>query len=253
MKMTIEVTAFPRALQGSSASRRLRVTGKVPGIIYGADKKAQTVELDHKELLRNLGLEAFHASILDMKLGEEKFQALLRDYQMHPWKKQVVHVDFQRVDKNRKIHMRVPLHFLNAEIAPGVKTGGGVVQHAMSAIDIQCLPGDLPAFIEVDLKDLELNETLHVTELTMPKGVEPVSKLKHEDPAVVSVHVPKEIVIEAEAAAPVTEITGQVPEGEAAAEGEKKEGAAGDKKEAAGDKKEPAAAEKKEPAKKGKE
>jgi large subunit ribosomal protein L25 len=251
--MKIEVTAFPRALQGSSASRRLRVLGRVPGIVYGADKKAETVELDHKDLLRNLGSEAFHASILEMKLGEEKFQALLRDYQMHPWKKQVVHVDFQRVDKNRKIHMRVPLHFVNAEIAPGVKTGGGVVQQAMTAIDIQCLPGDLPAFIEVDLKDLELNETLHVTELALPKGVEPVAKLKLEDPAVVSVHVPKEIVIEEEAAAPVTEIIGQVAaegeEGAEGAEGEKKEGAAaGDK----GDKKEPAA-EKKEPAKKGKE
>lgn len=248
--MKIEVTAFPRAQQGSSASRRLRVAGRVPGIVYGADKAAQTVELDHKELLRNLGLEAFHASILEMKLGEEKFQALLRDYQMHPWKKQVVHVDFQRVDKNRKIHMRVPLHFVNAEIAPGVKTGGGVVQQAMNAIDIQCLPGDLPAYIEVDLKDMELNETLHVTELALPRGVEPVAKLKLEDPAVVSVHVPKEIVIEEEAAAPVTEIIGEVPaEGEAAAEGaegEKKEGAAGEKKEAA-------PAEKKEPAKKGKE
>jgi large subunit ribosomal protein L25 len=232
--MTIEVTAFPRAQQGSSASRRLRVSGRVPGIVYGADKKAQTVELDHKELLRNLGLETFHASILEMKLGNEKFQALLRDYQMHPWKKQVVHVDFQRVDPNRKIHMRVPLHFLNAEIAPGVKTGGGVVQQAMTSIDIQCLPADLPAYIEVDLKDMELNDTLHVTELPLPKGVEAVAKLKLEDPAVVSVHVPKEIVIEEGA--------------EAAEGGEKKEGAA-----AAGEKKEPAAAEKKEPAKKGKE
>ncbi len=250
--MTIEVTAFPREQQGSSASRRLRVSGRVPGIVYGADKKAQTVELDHKELLRNLGLETFHASILEMKLGNEKFQALLRDYQMHPWKKQVVHVDFQRVDPNRKIHMRVPVHFLNAEFAPGVKTGGGVVQQAMTSIDIQCLPGDLPAYIEVDLKDLELNETLHVTELPLPTGVEAVAKLKLEDPAVVSVHVPKEIVIEEEAAAPVTEIIGEVPaegaEGAEAAEGgEKKEGAA------AGEKKEPAAAEKKEPAKKGKE
>jgi large subunit ribosomal protein L25 len=131
-----------------------------------------------------------------------------------------------------------------------VKTGGGVVQHAMSAMDIQCLPGDLPAYIEVDLKDMELNETLHVTELPLPKGVEPVAKLRLEDPAVVSVHVPKEIVIEEEAAAPVTEIIGHVPaEGEAAAEGaegEKKEGAGGDKKEAP-------AADKKEPAKKGKE
>jgi large subunit ribosomal protein L25 len=250
--MSIEVTAFPRAQQGSSASRRLRVAGRVPGIVYGADKKAQNVELDHKELLRNLGSEAFHASILSMTLGGEKFQALLRDYQMHPWKKQVVHVDFQRVDPNRKIHMRVPLHFVNAEIAPGVKTGGGVAQHTMSAIDIQCLPGDLPAYIEVDLKDLELNDTLHVTELAMPKGVEPVAKLRLEDPAVVSIHVPKEIVIEEEAAAPVTEIIGEAPaEGEEAAaegaEGEKKEGAA------AGEKKEPAAAEKKEPVKKGKE
>ena len=250
--MKIEVTAFPRAQQGSSASRRLRVTGRVPGIVYGADKKAQTVELDHKELLRNLGLETFHASILDMSLDGEKFQALLRDYQMHPWKKQVVHVDFQRVDPNRKIHMRVPLHFKNAEIAPGVKTGGGVMQQAMTSIDIQCLPADLPAYIEVDVKDMELNDTLHVTELTLPNGVEPIAKLKLEDPAVVSIHVPKEIVIEEEAAAPVTEIIGEVPaEGEEGAEaaegGEKKEGAA------AGEKKEPAAAEKKEPAKKGKE
>jgi large subunit ribosomal protein L25 len=248
--MTIEVTAFPRAQQGSGASRRLRVSGRVPGIVYGADQTAQTVELDHKELLRNLGSETFHASILQMTLNGEKFQALLRDYQMHPWKKQVMHVDFQRVDANRKIHMRVPLHFLNAEIAPGVKTGGGVVQQAMTAIDIQCLPADLPAYIEVDLKEMELNETLHVTELAMPKGVEPVAKLKLEDPAVVSVHVPKEIVIEEEAAAPVTEIIGEAPaEGEEAAaegaEGEKKEGAP-----AAGEKKEPAAAEKKEPAKK---
>lgn len=248
--MKIEVTAFPRAQQGSSASRRLRIVGRVPGIVYGADKAAQNIELDHKALLRNLGLEAFHASILDMTLGSEKFQALLRDYQMHPWKKQVVHVDFQRVDKNRKIHMRVPLHFVNAEICPGVKTGGGVVQHTINAIEIQCLPDDLPGFIEVDLKDMELNETLHVMELAMPKGVEPTSKLRKENPSVVSVHVPKEIVIEEEAAAPVTEIIGEKPaEGEEAATG-----AEGEKKDApAGDKKEPAAAEKKEPAKKGKE
>jgi large subunit ribosomal protein L25 len=244
--MKIEVTAFPRAQQGSGASRRLRVSGRVPGIVYGADKAAQAVEVDHKALLRQLGLEAFHASILDMAMNGEKFQVLLRDYQMHPWKKQVLHVDFQRVDKNRKIHMRVPLHFLNAEIAPGVKTGGGVVQQAMNSIDIQCLPDDLPAYIEVDLKDLKLNDTLHVTELVMPKGVEPLARLKLEDSAVVSIHVPKEIVIEEEAAAPVTEIIGEVPaEGEAAAEG-----AEGEKKEGAAEKKEPAAAEKKEPAKK---
>jgi len=251
--MKIEVTAFPRAHQGSSASRRLRVSGRVPGIVYGANEAAQNVELDHNTLLLQLRQEAFHASILDFAVDGRKFQVLLRDYQMHPWKQRVLHVDFQRVDKSRKIHMRVPLHFLNAEICPGVKVGGGVVQPALNEIDIQCLPDDLPAYVEVDLKEMELNDTLHVLDITLPKGVEPVYKMRHENPSVVSVHVPKEIVIEEEAPAPVTEIIGEVPaEGEeaaaAAAEGEK-----GEKKEAGAEKKEPAAAEKKEPAKKGKE
>jgi large subunit ribosomal protein L25 len=250
--MKIEVTAYPRTQQGSGASRRLRVTGRVPGIVYGADQPAQDVELDHKDLLFHLKSEAFHATILDLAVNGEKFQVLLRDYQMHPWKQQVQHVDFQRVAKNRKIHMKVPLHYLNAEICPGVKTGGGVVQQSMNDLEIQCLPDDLPAYIEVDLKDMELNETLHVNELAMPNGVAPVSKLKHDNPAVVSVHVPKEIVIEEEAAAPVTEIIGEVKvEGEAGAEGA---AAAADKKPAAAaDKKAPASAEKKETGKKGKE
>jgi len=240
--MKIEVTAYPRAQQGSGASRRLRAGGRVPGIVYGADRGAQNVEFDHKELLRQLMLEAFHASILDLTLDGEKLQVLLRDYQMHPWKKQVLHVDFQRIDKKRKIHMRVPLHFVNGEICPGVKPGGGVVQLARNDIDIQCLPDDLPSYIEVDLKDMELNETLHVNELALPKGVEPVSRLRKENPAVVAVHLPKEIVIEEEAAAPVTEIIGEVPaEGEAGAEAA-----------AEGEKQAPAA-EKKEPAKKEKE
>jgi large subunit ribosomal protein L25 len=237
--MKIEVTAYPRAQQGSSASRRLRAGGRVPGILYGAGKPAQPIELDHNALLRRLGEEAFHASILDLDLGGEKIQVLLRDYQMHPWKRQVLHVDFQRVDKRRKIHMKVPLHFVNAEISPGVKGSGGVVQHAMTLLDIQCLPDDLPEYIEVDLKDVRLNQTLHVNDLVLPRGVEPVAKLRHENPPVVSIHLPREIVIEeAEAPAPVTEIIGEAPaEGEAAAAAE-------------GEKKEPAA-EKKEPAKKG--
>jgi len=262
--MKIEVTAFPRAQRGSSANRRLRGAGRVPGTLYGADQAAQNVEFDHNALLFQLKLEAFHASILDLALDGQKLPVLLRDYQMHPWKQQVLHVDFQRVDKNRKIHMRVPLHFLNADICPGVKVGGGVVQPAMNDIDIQCLPDDLPSFIEVDLKDMELNETLHILELPMPKGVEPVTKLKHENPSVVSVHVPKEIVIEEEVAAPVTEIIGEVPaegeeaaaaaEGEKGEKGEKKESAAGEKKEpAAAQKKEPATAQKKEPAAEKKE
>src|SRR5262245_8726230 len=154
LAMKIEVNAFPRVQPGSSANRRLRLGGRVPGIIYGAGKDAQNVELDHHTLIRQLKQEAFHASILDLTVNGEKMQVLLRDYQMHPWRQQILNVDFQRVDRNRKIHMEIPLHFLNAEIAPGVKTGGGVVQHAMNELDIQCLPDDLPAFIEVDLANM---------------------------------------------------------------------------------------------------
>ncbi len=226
--MKFEVVAFPRAQQGTGASRRLRGSGRVPGVIYGGSKPAQPVELDHNALLRHLKLEAFHASILDMTVDGNNEQVLLRDFEMHPWKPMVLHVDFQRVDKNRKIRMRVPLHFVNVEISPGVKHGGGVVQHVMNEIDIQCLPDDLPEYIEIDLKDLQLGHSLHVNELTLPKGVEPISKLKHDNPAVVSVQVPKAIVIEEEVVAPVTEIIGEVPaEGEApaveGAEAEKKE------------------------------
>ena len=231
--MKIEVLAFPRTLQGTGASRRLRGSGRVPGVIYGANKPAQPVELDHQALMRHLKLEAFHASILDMTVDGSKEQVLLRDFQMHPWKPMVLHVDFQRIDKTKKIHMWVPLHFTNAEICPGVKTGGGVVQHVMNEIEIQCLPDDLPEYIEVDLSGLELGHSIHVTELAMPKGVEPVAKLKHDNPAVVAVQLPKAIVVEEEVAAPVTEIIGEAPaEGEAAAaaEGEKKEP---EKKEAA--------------------
>ncbi len=229
--MKIEFTAFPRTVQGTGASRRLRGGGKVPGIVYGADKPAQPIELDHQALYRHLKMEAFHASILDMTLEGAKQQVLLRDVQMHPFKLLVLHADFQRVDKNRKIHMKVPLHFINAEISPGVKTGGGVVNHVMNEIDIQCLPADLPEFIEVNLERLELGHSMHLNQVPLPQGVEVVSKLKKENPAIVTVQVPKAIVIEEEVAAPVTEIIGEVAaEGEeAAAEG--KEGDKGEKKE----------------------
>jgi large subunit ribosomal protein L25 len=219
--MKIEVTAFPRAQQGTGASRRLRTSGRVPGVVYGAGGAAQAVELDQHALLRQLKMEAFHASILDMTVNGARQQVLLRDFQMHPWKPIVLHVDFQRVDKTRKIHMRVPLHFLNVDISPGVKVGGGVVQHVMNDIEIQCLPDDLPEFVEVDLKDLQLGHSIHVAELVLPNGVETTAKLKHDNPALVTVQVPKEIVIEEEVAAPVTEITGQAPaESEAAAAAE---------------------------------
>ncbi len=242
--MKMEFTAFPRTLQGTGASRRLRGSGRVPGVLYGADKPAFPIELDHHALYRHLKMEAFHASILDMTLDGDKQQVLLRDVQMHPFRQQVLHVDFQRVDKNRKIHMKVPLHFINAEIAPGVKLGGGVVNHVMNEIEVQCLPDDLPGFIEVNLEKLELGDSIHVNEIALPQGVEVMSRLKKENPAVVAVQVPKVIVVEEEVAAPVTEIIGQAPAeaAEAGAEGDKADkgdkGDKGDKKEAAADKKE---------------
>ncbi len=222
--MKIEVTAFPRTQQGTGASRRLRGSGRVPGVIYGANQAAAAVELDHNALLRHLKLEAFHASILDMAVDGSRERVLLRDFQMHPWKQQVLHVDFQRIDPAKKIHMRVPLHFRNAEIVPGVKTGGGAVTHAMNEIEIHCLPDNLPEYIEIDLKDVQLNDIIHVNDLKLPEGVEPGQKLKSDNPPVASVHLPRVAAAEEEAAAPVTEITAQTPaEAAAAAESEKKD------------------------------
>ena len=240
--MKIAVTAYPRTKQGTSASRRLRTSGRVPGIIYGADKPAQTVEFDQAAMLRHLKLEVFHASILDLTVDGVTTPALLRDFQMHPFKPIALHIDMQRVDKNKKIHMRVPLHFVNADICVGVKVGGGAVQHIINDLEILCLPDDLPEFIEVDLKDLQLMHSLHVNELTLPKGVEPIPRLKNENPGVVTVTVLKVAAEEeTEVVVKATEITGQKPEdaAAAAAAGSTKDGV---KKEAP--KKEPAAAKK---------
>jgi large subunit ribosomal protein L25 len=227
--MKIEFTAFPRSAQGTGASRRMRNAGKVPGILYGADKQAVPIELDHQALYRHLKMEAFHASILDMSLEGAKQQVLLRDVQMHPFRQIVLHVDFQRVDKNKKIHMKVPLHFINAEICPGVKLGGGVVSHVFNELEIQCLPDDLPEFITVDLVKLELGHPLHLNDVALPKGVEPISRMKKENPAVVIVQLPRAAVVEEPVAAPTTEITGQAAADAAGKDGDKKDG---DKKDA---------------------
>lgn len=186
--MQIEVKASKRAQQGTGASRRLRSAGRVPGILYGGEQLAQPIDLDHNELFHHLKHEAFHSSIVTMMLDGAKQQVLLRDVQMHAYKPQVMHVDFQRVDAKQKIHVRVPLHFVNAEIAPGVKLQGGIASHTMNELDITCLPGDLPEFIEVDLKDLTVGHSIHLTELKLPKGVEAVLH-RGEDPVVASILV----------------------------------------------------------------
>jgi large subunit ribosomal protein L25 len=197
--MKIAIKADKRSVQGTGASRRLRRESKVPGIIYGAGKDALPIELDHKELWFKLKLEAFHASILDMEVAGEKAQVLLRDYQMHPFRPMILHADFQRVDANKKIHMRVPLHFVNAEISPGVKVAGGLVQHVMNDLEISCLPKDLPEFIEVDLKELQAGHSLHLSGLQMPSGVEAIVP-KGEDPTVATIVIPKVMTAEEELA-----------------------------------------------------
>ena len=144
----------------------------MPGIVYGGDKGAVNIELDHKDLYLNLRNERFHASILTLELGGAKEQVLLRAVNMHPYRPQVEHVDFQRVLKDRKLHMKVPLHFTNAEKSPGVKDQGGVVSHVLNEIDITCFPDDLPEFIEVDLGNLSVGNSIHARDLKLPKGVE---------------------------------------------------------------------------------
>lgn len=198
--MKIEIKAEPRSLQGTGASRRLRRESKVPGILYGAGKDAQPIQLDHKDLYFKLRTEAFHSSILDMEIGAEKLQVLLRDYQMHPFKLQVLHADFQRVAADRKIHMKIPLHFVNGDIAPGVKVAGGAVQHIANELDITCLPKDLPEFIEVDLKDLNAGHSIHVSGLKLPAGVESVALSKGDDITVATIVMTRAMTAEEEAA-----------------------------------------------------
>lgn len=198
--MKIEIKAEPRSLQGTGASRRLRRESKVPGILYGAGKDAQPIQLDHKELFFKLKMEAFHASILDMEIGADKMQVLLRDYQMHPFKQMILHADFQRVAADRKIHMKVPLHFKNGDIAPGVKVAGGAVQHIVNDLDITCLPKDLPEFIEVDLKDLQAGHSIHVSGMKLPAGVESTKLNKGDDITVATIVMTRAMSAEDEAA-----------------------------------------------------
>jgi large subunit ribosomal protein L25 len=220
--MAIEINARKREAQGTGASRRLRRMGKVPGIVYGGDKDALNIELDHKDLFFNLRNEKFHASILTIDVAGAKEQVLLRAVNMHPFKMQVQHVDFQRISKNKKIHMKVPLHFVNAETSAGVKEQGGVVNHVLNEIDIVCLPDDLPEFVQVDLSTLSVSHSIHVKDLSLPKGVEPVLH-RSENPVVATIVIPKivtedeEVPVVSAADVPATAQAAPTKEGEAAA------------------------------------
>jgi large subunit ribosomal protein L25 len=232
--MKIEVVASTRKLQGTGASRRLRRANKVPGVIYGGDKPATIIEIDHNPLFHAMRKEAFHASILEMKLDGAPEQVLLRDYTMHAFKQQIQHIDFQRVDPKREIHLRVPLHFVNAAESQAVKFGGALVSHVMNDIEVACLPKDLPEFIEVDLKDIAAGHSVHVRDLKLPGGVRPYISGK-ENPVVATAIVRgKEEEVVVAAAAPVAAevpATAQKKPAEAAA-APAKDAKGGEKKEA---------------------
>jgi large subunit ribosomal protein L25 len=200
--MQIEINAKKREAQGTGASRRLRRTGNVPGVVYGGGKDAVSIELNLKDLFLQFRHEAFHSSILNLNLDGKKEQVLLRDYQMHPVRNDIAHIDFQRVSATEKIHVKVPLHFINAEIAPGVKLAHGIVTHIFTEVDVSCLPKNLPEFIEVDLANLNAGHSVHLSELKLPKGVEFVQLAHGDDAAVASIPVPRGgVVAEEEAAA----------------------------------------------------
>lgn len=185
--MSIEINAVKRDVKGTGASRRLRRAGNVPGVVYGGGKDAVNLEINHKELFLQFRHEAFHASILNLNLDGKKESVLLRDYQMHPVRNTIQHIDFQRVSATEKIHVKVPFHFMNAEIAPGVKLGGGIVAHVLTEAEVSCLPKDLPEFIEVDLANLEIGHSVHLSQIKLPKGAEFVQLAHGNDAAVASI------------------------------------------------------------------
>jgi len=242
MKTSFELVAEFREMQGKGASRRLRHEGKVPAILYGGHTEARALTLSHQKLSILLDNERFYSTILSLKVGEETQAAILKDVQRHPFKNAVMHIDFQRVEENEKIRISIPLHFKGEAVSPGVKSQGGLVSHMRTEVEVSCLPKDLPEFIEVDLSGLSLNESIHLSELKIPDGVQLVDLAK-EDAAVVAIHSPRaeepEPTAAAAAAAPAA--------AEGAAAGAAAPAASGD----AAKKAEPAKAEaKKEPAKK---
>jgi len=167
----MKVVAFKRELQGTGASRRLRISGQTPGIIYGGAEAPVTIALDHNALYHALKKEAFHGSVLDLEIDGKVQKVLLRDFQMHAYKQLVLHADFQRVDANQPVHVKVTLHFENAEISPAVKLHGATISHVTNEIEVSCLPGNLPEFITVDLTNMDVGTSLHASNLTLPEGV----------------------------------------------------------------------------------
>jgi len=192
MSTNYQLSAEAREVNGTAASKRLRREGRVPAVMYGAGKGNQQLSLDHNEILRNLEHETFHSAIIAvaMKSGTEK--AILRDVQMHPYKPQVMHVDLQRISETEKLHIAIPLHFIGAESAPGVKLEGGIMSHLLNDVDVECLPADLPEYLEVDVSGLSMHDTVKLSEIKLPEGVV-ITALAHggEDKTVATVSPPQ--------------------------------------------------------------
>lgn len=195
----MKIVASIRKEQGTGASRRLRRTGFVPGIVYGGKGEATPVAIEHNPLYHALRAEGFHSSILDMEIGDARAQVLLRDVQWHPYKPQVLHIDFQRIAADEKITVKVPLHFVNEESAPAVKLSAGIIGRVITEVEVSCLPGALPSFIEVDLSHLEAGKSIHLSDIQFPAGVSSVLP-SGENPVVVTVTIPGAAEEEPEAA-----------------------------------------------------
>lgn len=226
-----ELVAEARDDKGTGASRRLRRAGKIPAVIYGGGKEPAMVSFNHDHIMHKLEVESFHTSILKVKHHNKTEQAILRDVQHHPFKQQILHMDFQRISAKEKIHMSVPVHFTGEDVAPGVKLEGGIVSHLITEVDVICLPSQLPEFLSADISELNKGESVHLSDIKLPEGVE-LTSLAHggDDLAVAAVvalriSAADEEADEAEAAA--------AAEGEGVAEGEAGEGEAevGDDKE----------------------
>ena len=223
MKTSFELVAEFRDDQGKGASRRLRRDGKVPAILYGGPQDARPLSLNHTKLVQVLSDERCYSTILSIRVGEEQQAAVLKDLQRHPFKNQILHVDFQRVFEGEPIRLHVPLHFINEAACIGVKSQGGIISHLRKELEVLCLPKDLPEFIEVDVIELGLNQLIHLSEIKLPAGVQLPELIQGHDAPVVSVHTPRAEEEIAPAAEAVAAVPGaEAPEGEAAPGDEKK-------------------------------
>lgn len=220
MSKGFELEFESRDLQGKANSRRLRRTGMVPAVLYGAGRDPRAIALSHNTLMHEMDKEAFYTSIISLKEGEKTQPVIVKDVQRHPVKRQVLHVDFQRILEDEEITLNVPIHFLGEEESIGVKQQGGEISHLMSEIVVSCLPKDLPEFIELDITNLELNQLLHLSDVTAPEGVT-FDDLAHDrDPGVVSINPPRREEEEVEVAEEEGLGAAAEGEGEAPAEGE---------------------------------